>query len=168
MNFTAIIVAALVPMVIGFIWYHPKVFGSIWMRESGMTEEKTKQGNMFLKLGLSLFFSLMIALVMNSVVVHDGFIDGATYYKTNKTMKPEPGSELANWVDYYKTNLAADNHIFTHGAFHGFFLFGLLFVLPVLATNAVFEAKSWKYVMVNSCYWMLSVTLMGGIIAAWR
>lgn len=37
MNFVAIIVAALVPMIIGFIWYHPKVFGNTWMQVAGMT-----------------------------------------------------------------------------------------------------------------------------------
>jgi hypothetical protein len=168
MNIIAIVVAALVPMVLGFIWYHPKVLGTIWMRESGMTEEKAKQGNMFVKLGLSFVFSFMIAFVLNSLVVHDSFIQGATYYKTNKTMKPEPGTELAKWLDYYKTNLAADNHIFTHGSFHAFFLIGLFIVLPLFANNAIFEAKSWKYVLVNAGYWMISLAIMGGIIAAWR
>lgn len=168
MNIIAIVVAALVPMALGFIWYHPKVFGTLWMRESAMTEEKVKQGNMFLKLGLSFVFSLMIAVVMNSIVVHDSFIEGATYYKTNRTMVPEPGSELAHWLDYYKTHLAADNHIFTHGAFHGFFLLGVFIALPLIATGAVFEAKGYKYVAVNAGYWLLSFTLMGGIIAAWR
>lgn len=168
MNFIAIAVAALVPMALGFIWYHPKVLGTLWMRESGMTEEKAKQGNMFVKLGLSLLFSFMIAFVLNSLVVHDTFIEGATYYKTNKTMKPEAGTELAQWMDYYKTNLAADNHTFKHGAFHAFFLIGVFLFLPVFASNAIFESKSWKYVLVNVGYWMLSVTLMGGIIACWR
>ena len=45
MNFVAIIVAALIPMIIGFIWYHPKVFGNTWMQVAGMTEEKVKTGN---------------------------------------------------------------------------------------------------------------------------
>jgi hypothetical protein len=168
MNFIAIIVAALVPMVLGFVWYHPKVLGSMWMRESGMTEEKAKQGNMFLKLGLSFVFSFMIAFVLNSLVVHDSFINGATYYKTNRTMKPEAGTELAQWLDYYNTHLASDNHIFTHGAFHGFFLIGLFIALPLFATNAIFEGKSVKYVAINSVYWMICLALMGGIIAAWR
>jgi hypothetical protein len=168
MNIIATLVAALIPMVLGFIWYHPKVLGTVWMRESGMTEEKARQGNMFVKLGLSFLFSFMIAFILNTIVVHDNFIEGATYYKTNKTMKPEAGTDLAKWVDYYKTNLAADNHIFTHGSFHAFFLIGLFIVLPVIATCAIFEAKSWKYVLVNSTYWMISLALMGGIIAAWR
>lgn len=41
-------------------------------------------------------------------------------------------------------------------------------VLPVIATNAIFEGKSVKYVAVNTGYWMLCITLMGGLLAAWR
>ncbi|SCY69909.1 Protein of unknown function [Flavobacterium caeni] len=45
-NFLAILVAALSTLPVGFIWYNPKVFGNLWMRESGMTEDKAKSGNM--------------------------------------------------------------------------------------------------------------------------
>ena len=45
-NWLALAVAALSTLVIGFIWYHPKVFGTIWMKEIGMTEEKAKKGSM--------------------------------------------------------------------------------------------------------------------------
>ncbi len=168
MNFIAILVAALIPMIMGFVWYHPKVFGTAWMRLAGMTEEKTKQGNMAVKFGLSFLFSLMISFVLNTLVVHDGFIEGALYYITNHTMVPEPGSQPAQWLEYYRTTLAPSNHIFKHGAFHGFFLIGLFIILPVIATNAIFEGKSAKYVAVNAGYWIITITLMGGIIAAWR
>ncbi len=77
MNIIAIFTAALIPMVLGFIWYNPKVLGTAWMQASGMTEEKAKQGSMALKLGLSFLFSFMIAFVLNSLAVHDGMIDGA-------------------------------------------------------------------------------------------
>ena len=167
-NFPALIVAALVPMVLGFIWYHPKVFGSTWMKHSGMTEEKMKSGNMILIFGLSFVFSLLLAMAMNSIAYHDGFVHGALYYITNHTMQPEPGSEPAKWLDYYTNNLAASNHTFKHGAFHGFFIGGLLIALPLMATNALFERKSFKYVAVNVGYWVVTLTLMGGILAAWQ
>lgn len=48
MNFIAIFAASLIPMVMGFIWYHPKVLGTVWMKASGLTEEKTKEGSMVL------------------------------------------------------------------------------------------------------------------------
>ena len=37
-NFLAILVAAIAPLVLGFLWYNPKLFGNVWMREAEMTE----------------------------------------------------------------------------------------------------------------------------------
>jgi hypothetical protein len=38
MNPIAILGAALIPTVIGFLWYNPKVFGNAWMAAADMTE----------------------------------------------------------------------------------------------------------------------------------
>ncbi len=54
-NFYAVLIASLSSFFVGFIWYNPKVFGTIWMKETGMTEEKAKQGNMIKIFGLTLF-----------------------------------------------------------------------------------------------------------------
>jgi len=40
-NWYIIFVAALVPMVMGFVWYNPKVLGTLWMSAAGMSEEVT-------------------------------------------------------------------------------------------------------------------------------
>ena len=167
-NFIALLVAALVPMALGFIWYHPKLFGTVWMKHSGMTEEKAKSGNMALIFGLSFFFSLMLAVVINQISVHDGFIEGSLFYVNPDHSTPGPETEGGKWLAYYKENLAASNHTFAHGAFHGFFIAGLFLVLPVFATNALFERKSFKYVAVNTGYWLVCLTLMGGILGVWR
>ena len=42
-NFKAIFVASFSSLIVGFIWYNPKVFGTIWMNETGMTEEKAEK-----------------------------------------------------------------------------------------------------------------------------
>jgi Protein of unknown function (DUF1761) len=42
LNFLVILSTALIPAIIGFIWYNPKVMGTIWMRELGMTPESNK------------------------------------------------------------------------------------------------------------------------------
>jgi hypothetical protein len=157
-----------VPTVLGFIWYHPKVFGTLWMRVSGVTEEQTKTGNMALIFGLALLFSFMLALVMGGLATHDSFIGGALYYVTDGTMKPDPASDAGKWLEYYNANLAASNHTFKHGAFHGLFLAGLFLALPIMATNALFERKGWKYVAVNAGYWIVCLSIMGGILAAWK
>ena len=50
-NPVAIPVAAVAALVVGALWYNPKIgFGNLWMRESGMTEEKMKSGKMVLYL----------------------------------------------------------------------------------------------------------------------
>jgi hypothetical protein len=37
-----------------------------------------------------------------------------------------------------------------------------------MATNALFERKGYKYVLVNAGYWIVCLGIMGGIVAAWR
>jgi hypothetical protein len=168
MNFPALLVAALVPMALGFIYYNPKVVGKAWMAAAGMTEDKMKGGNMAVIFGVSFLFALMMAFVMNIIAYHDAFVQGAMYYATNGTMKPEAGSELAKWFEYYQTNLAASNHTFKHGLFHGIGIAGLFIALPVLATNALFERKGFKYIAINGIYWIICLGIMGGIMAAWH
>ncbi len=167
-NFIALLVAALVPMVIGFIWYHKSVFGSAWMRAAGVTEEMTKTANMPVIFGVSFLMSLALAFVLNSIAYHDSFVGGAMFYATNGTMIPEPGSELAKWFEYYNTNLAASNHTFAHGAFHGLFIAGLLIALPIIASNALYERRGFKYIAISAGYWIVCLTLMGGIVAGWK
>lgn len=168
MNFLALIVAALIPLLTGFIWYHPKVFGNAWMRAAGLTEEQLKTGNMPLIFGLALLFSVLIAFDMHGLATHDGFISGALYYETNGTMKPDPASESGQWLEYYNTKLAASNHTFKHGAFHGLFIAGLFLGLPMVAINGLFERKGWKYIAINAGYWIVTFFLMGGLLAAWQ
>ena len=76
MNWIAVIVAALIPMVIGFIWYNPKLFGNAWMKAAGMTEEKMKGGNMPVIFGVSFILSLLLALQMHTISIHQFNLDG--------------------------------------------------------------------------------------------
>jgi len=61
-NFLALLLAAMSSLVVGFIWYNPKVFGNIWMKESGMTEEKMKGSNMIMIFGLSIVYAFFFRL----------------------------------------------------------------------------------------------------------
>ena len=81
-------------------------------------------------------------------------------------MEPAEVLELAEWVEYYYTNLTADNGYFSHGAAHGLLL-GLMVILPIKVNNALFERRGWKYKLINAGYWILCSSIMGGIVAAW-
>ena len=63
-NWISIVIAAVIPMIMGFIWYHPKLFGKAWMEGIGMTEEKMKSANMALTYGLALVMSGLIAFFL--------------------------------------------------------------------------------------------------------
>jgi len=42
-NWLAVIVAAVASMVVGMIWYNPKVFGHTWMKLAGITHKQAKK-----------------------------------------------------------------------------------------------------------------------------
>ncbi|MEE9348771.1 MAG: DUF1761 domain-containing protein [Flavobacteriaceae bacterium] len=150
--------AALVPLVIGFIWYSPKLFGNVWMKETGLTEEKIKSGNMPLILGLSFLFSFLIAITLHMSVIHQwGFFSML-----------DPGKVVAGGDEaaFFKEGMAKFGNTFRtfgHGALHGG-LTALFLVLPIMATNALFERKTAKHVAINVGYWVITLALMGGII----
>lgn len=157
-NFLALFVAALSTLVIGFIWYNPKVFGSIWMRESGLTEEKMKGANMPVIFIMAVFFAFLISMILQFLTIHQwgalGMIGGDL-----STAKPSYDAFMADYGTAFRT--------FKHGALHGF-LTGLFLAFPMTATNALFERKSWKYTFINSGYWIVCFMVMGGIICAWQ
>lgn len=155
-NIYAVLVSALVTLVVGFVWYSPKVFGTIWMNETGMTEEKAKQSNMLMVFGLTIFYSFLLALIMPALVIHQmgvlGVFDG-------NDKNPDFLEFMRLHGDVYRT--------FKHGALHGF-MSGLFLALPITAINGLFEQKSWKYILVNAGYWIVSLTIMGAIICGWK
>ena len=158
-NMVIMALTALVPMVIGFIWYSPMVFGKTWMSSAGLTEEKVKGGNMPLILGLSYVFSLFLAMALGGIVIHQNGLFSIFQGDQN-------AEGLAATLEFLNTNVPSwgtNFRTFGHGAIHGVFT-GIFVVLPIIATNALFERKSFKYIMVNWGYWVVTLILMGGII----
>ncbi len=54
-----------------------------------------------------------------------------------------------------------------NGAFYGF-LTGFGWVFFALAVTGLFEQKSWKYMLINGGYWIVTFTIMGLILGAWK
>ena len=156
-NFYSVLASGFITLVLGFIWYHPKIFGTIWMREAGLTAEQLSKGNMLKIFGLTFIFSLMIGMIMQPIIIHQfgalGMIGG---YEENA--KPSYTQFMADYGTAYRT--------FKHGALHGF-MTGFLLAFPLVAINGLFERKSWKYILINSGYWILSLTIIGAIISGW-
>ena len=63
-NWVAIILAALIPMIMGFIYYHKAVFGKAWMNSLGLTDADMKGGNMAVIFGVSLLMSFLMSMFL--------------------------------------------------------------------------------------------------------
>lgn len=155
-NFIALLLSSLSTLVVGFIWYHPKVFGTIWMNESGMTEDKMKGSNMILIFSMSIFYAFLISFVLQFLVIHQS---GAISMVGGDPSKALPSFQA------FMTDYGTAFRTFKHGALHGF-MSGLFFALPVIGVGALYERRSWKYVLIAGGYWVLSCMIMGGIICA--
>ena len=145
MNFIPILVASLIPMAVGFAYYHKKTVGSAWMESLGKTEEELQEGfNMALVTIVGLVMSFLMAFLINALVEisHRDINDAG---------------EL----------IFASDYNFGHGAFHGLF-YGLLFAMPILVTNGMYERKSWKNIFINVGYWLITISLMSGLMDAWN
>ncbi len=161
-NFLAVLVAAFIPMIIGFVWYN-LLFSKAWMAASGMTEEKIKSGNMAVIFGVSFVLSFLLAMYMNVLSIHQFNVDGV--FAVNG-QPPAEGSEGAIFLADFHAKYDGLHRTFTHGVVHGIFA-AIMFILPIMGTNALFERKGWKYILVNVGYWLVTVSIMAGIVCAW-
>jgi len=150
----AIPIAAIAALVVGFIWYNPKVFGNAWMKASGMTEEKMKGANMFAIFGLALLFAAMLASSLMQMTTHQ-FGAQSLVGGDPSTALPSYAAFMADYGDAFRT--------YKHGALHGA-LAGLFVALPILGTNALFERKGAKYIFINTGYWVVTLAIMGAIL----
>jgi hypothetical protein len=130
MNWLSIIVGAVSTLAVGFIWYHPKVFGTIWMKAAGVNPEDGKNANMGLTFGITFIMAGVVAYNMSRMVHADEVFSS-----------------------------------FVHGMYHGFRP-SLFIVVPAVVINALFERRSLSYILVNAGYWIVSFTIMGGIVYA--
>ncbi|MCD6064529.1 MAG: hypothetical protein K0R82_2440 [Flavipsychrobacter sp.] len=159
-NFLIIPLAALIPLFVGFIWYNPKVFGTAWIKSTGLTEEQLKGANMLKVFGLTYLLSIMVALALSAMVIHQTHLFSI--------LKDEPGinekgTEMNMYLTDFMTKYGSNFRTFKHGAFHGT-LGGILLALPIIGVPALFERKSGKYIFINAGFWIVSMALMGGVI----
>ncbi len=143
-NWLAILVAAIVPTITGFLYYNPRVMGNTWMKSLGKTEEELRDGfNMPVAMIVGLVLSFIMAFLLDAILE-----------MTHKELND--AGEL----------IFGSFHTFKHGAFHGLF-YGIMFACPILITNGLYERKSWTNLLVNCGYWILTISIMCGILDAW-
>ena len=135
----AVLVAAILPMVIGSAWYGP-VFGKMWLGLMGKTVEEIKESVSPIKMYV---VSFIMALIMAYVMAHILEAFAVAY-------ADEPGA----------TGVA--------GGMQGAFWMWLGFVLTVGYQAVAFEDKKLRLFGLNMAYNLVSLLAMGALLGAWR
>jgi len=159
-NFSIFFLSAIVPLVVGFIWYNPKTFGNAWMNAAGVTSESAKGANMFLVFGLTYLFSVFASVGLFSLVNHSSHMFSLL---SDEPGFKVPSSAVGLYLSDFMKTYGHHFHSFKHGVLHGT-IGGITFALPVIAVNALFERKGFKYVAINAGFWIVCFAIMGGII----
>jgi len=142
-NILALIVAGLVPSIIGAIYYGP-LLGKVWRDSLGMSEEELKPMIPALAYGGSILLSILLASSLN-------FTIGLVHKDINAA-----GELFIN-----------SSHTFGHGALHGAMI-GLMTITPIIVSLGVFHKLSWKTNLINVVFWVLCLAVMGGILDVWQ
>ncbi|MFM2268881.1 MAG: hypothetical protein RL757_2322 [Bacteroidota bacterium] len=165
MNVITILLAGLIPLVVGFLWYNDAFgFGKSWMKENGFTDEFLKKDFNPLKVfGLCYVFGVMLAFAMMPMVNHQmGLFSMLQDTPDHQNTATEVGKAYAFLMDNYGSAFRT----FKHGAFHGI-IYGVFLALPFLGINGLFERKSWRYIFIHFGYWVITLALVGGVMCQW-
>ncbi|WP_298758956.1 DUF1761 domain-containing protein [uncultured Psychroserpens sp.] len=78
-NWVSMVLATLMPILIGFLYYHKRVFGNVWMDSVGVTENQAKKPNrivtLIVAIVLSFFLSFFLLNFNNSGINQEGDFD---------------------------------------------------------------------------------------------
>jgi Protein of unknown function (DUF1761) len=161
MNWIVILASGLTPLIIGGIYYHPKVLGNAAARAAGASASDMQRQRRPKVYIFTLLLGLLLAVFIIPNVLHFNHLYSMIALPGNG-----PGSEAAQDVAAFLGKYGNNFRTFGHGAFHGI-LTALFGAWPILGTIAVFEMRSWRYTAIHLGYWVIVLALMGGVVCAW-
>ena len=137
-NYWAVIVATIASMAIGFVWYGP-LFGKKWIAEMGWTKEHL-EGKRADSKKMTRQYVLMAlgSLVMSFVLLHNITFGSAYLHITGISAGLQAG--FWNWLG---------------------------FIAPLTLGAVLWEGKSWKLFCINVGYYLVTLLVMGCILAVW-
>lgn len=133
------------------------------MNAAEITTDKMKNPPMLKIFVVSFIFAFLLAFALQFTVVHQWHLFSLV---ANDVKPGDTTSAAAIWFQSSLDTYGHNFRTFKHGAFHGF-LAGIFTALPLIGTNALYERKSTKYILINVGFWTVCLTIMGGILCQW-
>jgi hypothetical protein len=139
-NYWAVIVAAIVNVVLGFLWYGP-FFGKQWIALMNLSKEQMDAAKAK-GMGKSYALTTIGSLVMSYVLAYV-FLAVNPYFAVAGILGVAAG--------------------LTAGA-----LIWLGFVAPVTLGPVLWDGKPWKLWFLNAGYYLVTLLIMGVVFAVWQ
>lgn len=158
-NFAILTAAALIPLILGYLWFHPKVFGGDFWYDLTNLKGADRSEVSTIKLLSTLILNFFIAWGLFGLTIHQF---GAFSMVGGDAELLKTGVGGAFMSEYGSSFLS-----FGHGALHAVLQACIGFVIPVLGYVTIFEKKSFRYFLVYLGYWVISLILMGGVVGQW-
>lgn len=157
-NIIVLLATAIIPFLVAAIWFHPNIFGGETWYDVAKLHGSDRSEVSKIKLFSTLVINVLIAFGLYNLCVHSMGAFGMVQANSELLTTGTGGAFMAEY--------GHNGMNFKHGAFHGF-TSTLFMVVPVLAYVTIFEKKSFKYFLVYSGYWTLSLMIMGGVLCQW-
>ena len=141
-NYLAVLIAGIVPMVVGAIWYGP-LFGKRWLEYMETTEEEIRKDfNPLKTYGASFVLALLTAFILAQLIAGMG---------GPKDVSSLPGSGGDSMVGLHMALMAL-----------------IAFVLPVAYQSVAFEGRKAGLFWLSLGYNGVALIGQGIVIALWR
>ncbi len=162
-NWYIIFFTAFLPLIIGYIWYHPKVFGTRLSKLSG-TELSEIGVAKNIKRTLSIYgFGILISYMVLILSVHQ--IAPHLLFLGEPQMT-DPNYEAHAFLKNFLEQFGDRHRTFGHGVIHGFEI-GLFWSVAILGSAAFVEGKALKKSWIHIGFWVLNCILIGGVLGAY-
>jgi len=156
-NWLILPIAALLPLVLGFIWYHPSVLGT---KLATITGDPIVKNRPLGKLALIYFLSLILAYILTLMSVHQTAIFQLFF------MDPELANADSShnvFINEFMETYGDRHRSFGHGVVHGAEA-GLMFGLALLGITTLMQNKPFKLIWIHLVFWVVCCGLMGGLL----
>ena len=136
-NYFAVVLAAIAAMIIGYLWYGP-LFGKVWMQLSGKSMDMMNDPAMK-KIAMRGYAIQFVGSLLMAFVLSHALIFAGTYLNTSG-ISAGLQTGFWNWLG---------------------------FVAPVTIGTVLWDGKPWKLWFINSGFYLVTLIVMGLILALW-
>lgn len=158
MNPLALVLAAALATILHFVWY--RIAFATAVTASNPAYAKPSAGKTVLQYLVIFLLSFLVAVNLNFLVVHQSHL--ASIVQNDPGLK-DPNSEVSQWLKMSQEKYGNNFRTFKHGTLHGL-ITAVTFLSGILVLTGIAEGNKVKLRLIHWGFWILSATLMGGII----